>query len=407
MLEIPRQLQQDTFRFIKLKDKSKEPLERWKNTDNHYKHNDSELLNYNGNYGILTGNGLIVIDFDVIDVSGNVIAENLPDTFVVKTAKGQHYYYKSDLESKIILKDKEGKHIGEIQSNGQYVVAPNSTHPSGMRYKVVKDVDIAVVELGELLGALNPVIETDNDNLTHITNNYNNTHSERNSVRNSERNSEWEEGESINIFEDKRFEEDYYLKRGLSFIEFDDLSKAIQECRWDFQRNKINVVVTKGSVHRSPNDFKADDIDIVLTFGAVKAIRKLNKSLKHAFFIFYRASERVYSCVEVQKNDYFELLNYSKEDIISFFTEFRKASQTKLFNLKKNNGFKSIIRDLVNGIEDNSLTDEMLIPLTFEAVKMGISDKQIHNIYKLYFKERYDYNETQRQIEYSKRGARK
>jgi len=144
LIEIPKELQKEEFKFILVKKRDKLPIEKWQ--DNNYKFDDPKLLNHiknDGNYGIICGNGLIVIDADTNKLNQIVINE-LPLTFSVKTAKGFHYYYfVLGFHNKKVLKD-EKEHLGEIQSNGTYVIAPNSVHPSGDIY-INSDHDIAEV----------------------------------------------------------------------------------------------------------------------------------------------------------------------------------------------------------------------------------------------------------------------
>ena len=152
-LAIPYQLCTDEFRFLKIRPKGKEPtgdMGGWQNKN--YKFNDTELLNHlieGGNYGIIGGFGnLILIDSDSKEITD--LAETMPETFTIKTGSPEeykkHYYFITDVPIKAIRLSKE--HIGDlgdVRSVGQYVVAPNSTHPKGGKYKVIKNVPIARV----------------------------------------------------------------------------------------------------------------------------------------------------------------------------------------------------------------------------------------------------------------------
>jgi hypothetical protein len=77
----------------------------------------------------------------------------LPDTFTVRTGGGGlHLYYKSDLDQKIIMFDRELKdegkplHLGEVQSRGAQVVCPSSIHPNGKAYTIERDLPIASLD---------------------------------------------------------------------------------------------------------------------------------------------------------------------------------------------------------------------------------------------------------------------
>lgn len=146
---IPKQLQKRGFKFILVKKRGKEAVEKEWNTTNNYSFDDNKLrdhINNNGNYGVVCGNGLIVVDADSKKVY-ELVKDLLPPTFTIKTSKqhGHHYYYKCEgFNETKRLKDGETK-IGDIQSSNTYVVAPNSTHPTGKKYVVVNDMEIVTV----------------------------------------------------------------------------------------------------------------------------------------------------------------------------------------------------------------------------------------------------------------------
>lgn len=143
---IPNQLQNSEFRFILAN--GKRPVENdWPNTAN-YTHNNQHLndwINNNGNYGVATGYGnLIVLDSDNGTLQDE-IDKNLPPTFQVRTGGGgYHNYYLCTGQKKLIF-EKDGTHLGELQSKGQQVIGPGSLHPNGNRYEVTKDIPIATI----------------------------------------------------------------------------------------------------------------------------------------------------------------------------------------------------------------------------------------------------------------------
>lgn len=149
---IPNQLQKKGVRFILLGKKSKVPLEENWQKKNNYPDDDAELqkhLEWGGNYGVLCGSGLIVMDADTKQFN-DIIKENFPKTFAVKTKNGTHYYYFCvGFDRKRVLK-KEHKHLGEIQSSGSFVVGANCIHPSGQEYKVVDDIEISEIDGNEI-----------------------------------------------------------------------------------------------------------------------------------------------------------------------------------------------------------------------------------------------------------------
>lgn len=203
-IELPLQLQDRRFRFIKLGDKGqrlKAPIEvGWNISDldelkdhidkkaeqwdadeasgkhatlrekrkhvprrpeyrgrlNNYSYDDPELkdwLKRGRNYGVTGEGDLTKLESDDIERWKNLgIMALLPETFIVQSSKPnrQHFYYRCPNVSDSPLFDPETKedigHIrgtGDAKGRGGMVVGPGSLHPSGVRYKVIKDVPIA------------------------------------------------------------------------------------------------------------------------------------------------------------------------------------------------------------------------------------------------------------------------
>jgi len=137
----------DGLKFILINKKSKVPIEKWQ--ENNYFYDDERLLKHiqiQKNYGVMCGNGLIVIDADTNKLN-EIIKNKFPETFTVKTKSGCHYYYYCiNFPKKKVLMDDNNQHLGEIQSTGTYVIAPNSIHPSGIVYTVINDIKIQYIE---------------------------------------------------------------------------------------------------------------------------------------------------------------------------------------------------------------------------------------------------------------------
>jgi hypothetical protein len=151
---IPKQLQNSGFRFIKIKLGTKIPIERDWPKHNNYQWNSLEMQNWlkhNNNYGVCCGFGNLAV-LDVDDPILLSYLKLLPRTFVIRTGSGgvHAYFICEDLDSKVILKTLEGKHLGEIQWKGQQVVAPKSTHPNGNKYEVMISAPIADVTQEQL-----------------------------------------------------------------------------------------------------------------------------------------------------------------------------------------------------------------------------------------------------------------
>jgi len=157
---IPEQLQNPNFKFIKIKQKDKIPVEsNWQSTANYGF--DSLILKQwlqrGGNYGIVCGYGkLVVIDADKPEVV-EAIEKLLPDTYKVKTGReGTHFYYIcNDLDKPIRLSSGDALgDVGDVQWTGKQVIAPNSTHPNGKKYTPLNDNSIAEVTAEQIKTAL-------------------------------------------------------------------------------------------------------------------------------------------------------------------------------------------------------------------------------------------------------------
>ena len=158
-IEIPKQLRDDKFGFVKLQKGSKIPFEKgWQNKAYTYVE-IQEWISDGGNYGVLGGHSdLVIIDADnpVID---DLVTKQLPDTFTVKTpGKGHHYYFICDGIGKKLILNQKGEdgvinHFGEIISNGAQV-------DTGTSYKVVNDTDIAMVTEQNIVTTLSDYIDS-------------------------------------------------------------------------------------------------------------------------------------------------------------------------------------------------------------------------------------------------------
>jgi len=146
---IPNQLKKELgIKYLLVNRKAKIPLEDNWQKQNNYNADDPKLIQHlesGNNYGVLCGNGLIVMDADTPEFD-KLILDNFPETFSVRTSKGKHYYFFTiGFDRKKVLK-KDGLHLGEIQSKGAFVVGANSIHPNGTKYEVENDIEIQSVE---------------------------------------------------------------------------------------------------------------------------------------------------------------------------------------------------------------------------------------------------------------------
>lgn len=170
MIELPKQLQDRKFRFIKV-DNNKKPVELKWVKENNYRYDDPELKTYLKNaksYGVNCGYGdLIIVDIENIEdksVANLVISQKFPETFTVQTGNGgwHLYYFVSGIKKRIRLA-KDEKHYGEIQAEGNQCIGPESIHPNGNKYKVLNNIKINTINKKELLEILAGFIEEEKE----------------------------------------------------------------------------------------------------------------------------------------------------------------------------------------------------------------------------------------------------
>ena len=98
-----------------------------------------------GNIGLLTGNGLVVIDCDSPEAVA-IVESRLPKTpWRVKTRRGCHFYYRGNYRC-----SKIEHHSIDIKGAGGYVVAPPSIHETGFVYEWMRDGGTEEWEVGDL-----------------------------------------------------------------------------------------------------------------------------------------------------------------------------------------------------------------------------------------------------------------
>lgn len=165
MVVIPQRLRNPNYRFVLIRKGEKAPFEMEWQDKNNYRYDAPKLLKHlahGGNYGIVGGYGnLLLVDFDDKEVYTKVI-DKLPDSFTVKSGGGfPHIYFKSkDIKTesfKILDKNKET--LIDMQGSGKQLVAPDSTHPNGKKYEVLKDIHIAEIDYSELKAVFEPWLE--------------------------------------------------------------------------------------------------------------------------------------------------------------------------------------------------------------------------------------------------------
>lgn len=113
------------------------------------------------NVGVVTGavSGLLVLDLDNAAAVAEVEARGIPATVKVATAKGLHCYFRHPGGR---VKNRAGLFTGaDIRSDGGFVVAPGSIHPTGALYSWIASPDhVVVADAPEwLLGALSSPVQ--------------------------------------------------------------------------------------------------------------------------------------------------------------------------------------------------------------------------------------------------------
>ncbi len=167
MIEIPKQLRNELFRFIKIRNKTKTPLEQEWQLGNNYKWNEDKFQEYlksAKSYGVVCGYGhLAVIDCDREELAREVFLK-LPKTFTAETGSGRWhiYYIIPDLKEKIIVSD-EKKHYGEVQFTDSQVLGIGSLHPNGNHYKTLYDKPIKTISVKELKKVITPFLKTETE----------------------------------------------------------------------------------------------------------------------------------------------------------------------------------------------------------------------------------------------------
>jgi hypothetical protein len=168
-IRIPPELGALGARFIRLN--GKVPLDKdWPNPSTWRTADDpviQEHLKAGGNYGIVCGQGVVAIDSDDPELTA-YLKERLVPTWTDQTPGhgGFHFLFKCTITRSSPLRDKQGKHVGDLQGPGKQIVGPSSIHPdNGQPYVVVKELPLAEISAQQLIEILKdyliPEKETD------------------------------------------------------------------------------------------------------------------------------------------------------------------------------------------------------------------------------------------------------
>lgn len=148
------------LKFCKVRKQTKKPFEKdWVNKPYSWEE-IQDHISKEANAGAICGyGGLAVADGDTPELR-EAIEKNLPETFTVRTGGGgiHSYFICKELDKKIVLQNDE-KHFGEIQSHGSQVIIPNSIHPNGNKYEIIKNKKIAKISKEDLIKAVAPFMK--------------------------------------------------------------------------------------------------------------------------------------------------------------------------------------------------------------------------------------------------------
>ena len=96
------------------------------------------------NIGLITGNGLVVIDFDVMQVFDywlpGFLAQYPMSTYMVKTRRGVHVYLHTEEPA-----SNHHTELLDVKAERGYVLIPPSVHPSGYQYEAMNNLPILSV----------------------------------------------------------------------------------------------------------------------------------------------------------------------------------------------------------------------------------------------------------------------
>lgn len=153
-MNIPKQFQNENYRFVKIERGKKKPIgDAWQ--EHLFKYNDIEFIKHleqGGNYGQVGGFGNIInLDCDSPETC-ELARKHLPETFTVIRKEGkEHRTFSCPNPPEKAIGFKDGKNdAGEIQGFTKQMVGPGSIHESGDIYKITKDIPIAEVSLEQV-----------------------------------------------------------------------------------------------------------------------------------------------------------------------------------------------------------------------------------------------------------------
>ncbi|MCJ7632582.1 phage/plasmid primase, P4 family [Candidatus Bathyarchaeota archaeon] len=120
-----------------------------------------EWLKSGGNYGVIGGKGLIIVEIDNQELR-NLAESGLPKTFTVLSPghKGLHFYFICNLEKSKPLRNPydADDNWGHLTADGRMVLGPGSIHPNGQKYEIYSDLPLAQITSEVMREFFNPYL---------------------------------------------------------------------------------------------------------------------------------------------------------------------------------------------------------------------------------------------------------
>ena len=147
ILDVATKLVEQGYSVIPVVYQSKKAMVYWERYQKQLpSHTELEQWFYSNlrNIGLVVGNGLVVVDFDRMDVFEYWYKDFVTQyggTYMVKTRRGVHAYFHTELPAKNYHND-----LLDVKAERGYVLIPPSVHPSGYEYTVLSDSPILRVK---------------------------------------------------------------------------------------------------------------------------------------------------------------------------------------------------------------------------------------------------------------------
>ena len=274
MIEIPQTFSE--FRFIKILKNDKKPFEKdWQNTAN-YEIDSKELLQHledGGNYGVIGGNGKVIIDVDKKSPDFEEVLKavrTLPKTLEVSTAnRGHHFYYLcDDLEDGIRLRNE----AGEIRAKGMAVVGAGSKIDD-KTYEIIMDLPFAKITKKQIEDAFQAWLPLDSTNPVAVSQPTDKTRSGK------------EFGTVCKLIREGKTKEEIFKEMQI-YAKWATAHEKYRECTYDNAVKRVEVIKIGGAGYKEGKFVPKLLGDIILGLTEIKTLKGNN--------VMYRYSDGIY-----------------------------------------------------------------------------------------------------------------